>query len=180
MSENLGQLESLVHEDVGFAADVTVAEFVRGTSQMLKAMRKRTGLDQTQFGERIGLSQGRISQIESGLMDHAPNLETIALYANACAERVALRASGEEAFGETEAEEAIFSIFARHGFARHGEDVYGYAETPIELVARPPAIRAAILKRTGITQVKGSSNRFRLSEPLSASIMTTLGLKKEV
>jgi transcriptional regulator with XRE-family HTH domain len=94
MSENLGQLEVLAREDSDFAAHVAVAEFVRGAASLLKAMRGRTTLTQAQLGEKLGLSQGRISQIESGLMDYAPNLETIALYASACSESLFLRASG--------------------------------------------------------------------------------------
>jgi len=171
MSKKLGQLESLVHENPGFAADVAVAELVRRTATMLKSMRERAGLNQAQLGEKIGRSQGRISQIESGLMDHAPNLETIALYANACAESVTFQASGEGTSEHVEVDEIFVDLFA-------GDTVYGYAATPFELVAKRPALRAAILKLTGITQVEGSANRFRLSDPLSADVMDVLGLTK--
>lgn len=91
----LGLLDQLAREDRGFAADVALAEFVGEISASLKSMRERAGLTQKQLGESIGLSQGRISQLESGLVDHAPNLETIATYAVACGERVKFLASGE-------------------------------------------------------------------------------------
>lgn len=91
----LGKLESLAREHGGFAADVAAAEFVRTAARALKAMRERAGLTQSRLGEMIGLTQGRVSQLESGLMDDAPNLETIALYADACGESVRLEASGE-------------------------------------------------------------------------------------
>jgi transcriptional regulator with XRE-family HTH domain len=91
----LGRLETLARENDRFAADVAAAELVRTVAKTLKEMRERAGLTQSQLGEAIGLTQGRVSQLESGLMDHAPNLETIALYANACGESMSIEASGE-------------------------------------------------------------------------------------
>jgi transcriptional regulator with XRE-family HTH domain len=171
MSKNLGQLESLARENSDFAAAVAVAEFVRNTATMLKAMRERAGLSQIQLGRKLGLSQGRISQIESGLMDHAANLETIALYAKACAERVTFQASGKEKSGRKSAAEIIVGVYG-------GEPGFDYAASTFELVTKRGAIRGVLAKRSGITQVKGCTNRFRLSAPLSANVMNVLGLAK--
>jgi transcriptional regulator with XRE-family HTH domain len=170
MSKNLGQLESLAHENSSFAADVAVAELVRSTASMLKAMRERAGLNQTQLGEKLGLSQGRISQIESGLADHAPNLESIALYANACAESVTFQASSDEASEYSEPNEVILGVYPE-------KPGFDYAAAAIDLVANRIVIRA-MKKNAGIIQVKGSTNRFRLSAPMSADVMNALGLGK--
>ena len=84
MRQRLGKLGALVERDPEFAADVAAVELVRAVARHLKAVREGAGITQAELGKAIGVTQGRISQLESGLMDHAPNLETIALYAHAC------------------------------------------------------------------------------------------------
>jgi transcriptional regulator with XRE-family HTH domain len=160
----LGELETLVREDDRFAAGVAAADLVRTAARTLKAMRERAGFTQSELGEAIGLTQGRISQLESGLMDHAPNLETIALYAHACGESMSLEASGGR---EAEAD-PVFSVYEfepRAGSPR------------LELVCNVPAIRSAMIKKSGITAVRGSGNRVRLAPALSANVMHELGIK---
>jgi transcriptional regulator with XRE-family HTH domain len=168
MSRNLGKLEALAGEHTGFAGAVAVAEFVRSAASSLKAMRERAGLTQIELGDQLGLSQGRISQIESGLMDHAPNLETIALYANACGEDVAIEASGEE---PAYASQPIFSVYAKG-------PAFDFAHSQLELVSNRAAIRAAMIEHSGVMQIKGAANRFRLGAPLAASVMNVMGLTR--
>jgi transcriptional regulator with XRE-family HTH domain len=163
---SLGKLESLAWEHGGFAADVAAAEFVRTAARSLKAMRERADLTQSQLGEMIGLTQGRVSQLESGLMDHAPNLETIALYADACGESVRLEASGEP---QVEAD-PMLSIYAM------GPHVG--SSSGLELVCNVPSIRWAMTQQSGITHVRGSVNRLRLNRAVSASVMHVLGVEK--
>lgn len=165
MSNRLGKLESLVEENRGFAADVAAAELVRTVAELLKAIRERAGFTQSELGAAIGLSQGRVSQLESGLMDHAPNLETIALYANACGETVRLDASGEPQV----AADPVLSIYAL--------EPYVDSSSGIELVCNVASIRTAMMKNRGISYVKGSANRLRLSPAVSASFLDVLGVR---
>jgi|SRR5215217_1986397 len=73
--------------------DQTIAayELVQTLAGQLRQYRRQAGLSQRQVAEAVGVTQGRISQIESGLTDEAPNLEMIARYATACGMRFAPR-----------------------------------------------------------------------------------------
>lgn len=95
----LGAIVDLVENDPAFAAGTAVVRLVGEVARGLKRLREQAALSQKQMGARLGVSQGRISQIESGLLDHAPNLETIARYAHALGGTVSLvqSASGETA-----------------------------------------------------------------------------------
>ncbi|ATQ42157.1 helix-turn-helix domain-containing protein [Caulobacter mirabilis] len=63
---------------------IAAYEFADEISKQLRALRKTAGLSQTQLAKKLGVSQGRISQIESGLVDHAPSLDMTARFASAC------------------------------------------------------------------------------------------------
>ncbi|HEY1560194.1 MAG TPA: helix-turn-helix transcriptional regulator [Caulobacteraceae bacterium] len=161
----LGELESLVEEGGSFAARVAAVEFVRSVAGLLKNMRERAGFTQRELGRMIGLSQGRISQLESGLMDYAPNLETVALYANACDESVRFEASGEM----QEEPALVLSVY--------DTDPSLVSESGIELVCNVASVRSMMTRQSGITPVRGSENRLRLGPAVSADVMHVLGIK---
>ena len=77
-------LDTLAKSDPAFAEGSAIYDLVNETSVSLKQMRQQAKLTQAQLAEKLGVSQGWISQIESGLPDHAPNLEMIARFALAC------------------------------------------------------------------------------------------------
>ncbi len=66
---------------------IAVFELADDVAAQLRGLRKRAGLNQTQLAEKLGVTQSRISQLESGLVDHAPSLEMIARFATACGAR---------------------------------------------------------------------------------------------
>jgi transcriptional regulator with XRE-family HTH domain len=77
-------LETLAERDPSFAEGSAIYDVVSGLSSALRLMREAAGLTQTELAKRLDLTQGRISQIESGLPDHAPSLEMVARFAVAC------------------------------------------------------------------------------------------------
>jgi len=77
-------LEKLLERDPSFAEGSAIYHLVNSLCASLKDMRAAAGLTQTQLAEKLGVSQGRISQIESGLPDHAPSLEMVARFVHAC------------------------------------------------------------------------------------------------
>lgn len=103
----LGKLAALVETDPRFAAEREVYDFVQQIVAGLKQMRVRRGLTQTQMAEKMGITQGRVSQIESGLLDYAPNLETIGRYAQICNETPYLVFSGDLAPACTDTSEMM-------------------------------------------------------------------------
>ncbi len=135
----LGALVELVENDPAFADDVDAARLVGDVAQRLKRMRIQAGLSQTQMGARLKVSQGRISQIESGLLDYAPNLETIAQYAQVCGAKARLEilAAGEKTVPEEKAKRVIYRKRFRRARAPQSEKfVVGH-------VAERAAIEAA-------------------------------------
>lgn len=66
----------------------SVVELVRATGDLLERIRVRNGLSQAKVANELGISPGRISQLESGTIRNAPSLKTIAQFARACGEVV--------------------------------------------------------------------------------------------
>ena len=52
-------------------------EFAKRIGTRIRQARLAKGFTQTQLGEKLGVSKGRISQYESGDMRHSPNIATI-------------------------------------------------------------------------------------------------------
>ena len=77
-------LDELTLRDPSFAEGSAIYDLVSKVSSLLRQMRSSAELTQAELADKLGMSQGRISQIESGLPDHAPNLEMIARIAHAC------------------------------------------------------------------------------------------------
>ena len=94
-SRTLGPLEDYVRGDATLGHEVQVRELVLAIVQGLRRMRERAGFTQQQMADKLGVSQGRVSQIESGVRDFEPNLDMLARYAAACDEQVFVRFSGD-------------------------------------------------------------------------------------
>jgi transcriptional regulator with XRE-family HTH domain len=77
-------LDKLAERDPSFAEGSAIYDLVGKVSSLLRQMRSFAKLTQSELAERLGVTQGRISQIESGLPDHAASLETVARFALAC------------------------------------------------------------------------------------------------
>lgn len=60
------------------------AKAARRISGLLVAMRKSAKLTQSELAARIGVSQARISQVESGLIDHTPSVDFAFVFAAGC------------------------------------------------------------------------------------------------
>jgi len=63
---------------------IAAYELANDVAEQLRRLRKQAGLNQAQLARKLGIGQSRISQLESGLVDHAPSLEMIARFAVAC------------------------------------------------------------------------------------------------
>ncbi|MXN63603.1 helix-turn-helix domain-containing protein [Stappia sp. GBMRC 2046] len=80
---NLDLSADQVAEIVGTSVDeVRVADatirYVQRNADLIKAMREARGLSRSELAEILGLTPGRVSQLESGQIRHAPNLKTLA------------------------------------------------------------------------------------------------------
>ncbi|MCT8999832.1 helix-turn-helix domain-containing protein [Chelativorans intermedius] len=65
----------------------------RNIARLLAGMRKDAALTQAQLAARLGVSQARISQVESGLIDHAPSVDFAFAYAAACDRTIMMTAA---------------------------------------------------------------------------------------
>lgn len=83
-NKNLGRLAELVESDDRLASDLEAFDTVQRLVGDLRKMREEAGLTQKLVAKQLGITQGRVSQIESGLMEHAPNLETAVKFAAVC------------------------------------------------------------------------------------------------
>lgn len=93
--DTIGRLMNDLRGDSECEEAFAIVEVVRATGDMLERMRERAGLSQTQLAEKLGLTPGRVWQLESGTMRNAPSLKTMVRWARACGETVAITASGE-------------------------------------------------------------------------------------
>jgi len=93
----LGQLRS---EDPRFDEAQAVVDLVRSAAELLVGMRERAGWTQAQLADYLGVTVGRVSQLESGALRHAPSLKMMARIAHACGEAVALTSAGTRAESE--------------------------------------------------------------------------------
>lgn len=75
------------------AGAIAVIEFVQQSAHFLKKMRESAGVTPREMAKELGVSVSRISQLESGVLRHAPSLRTAALYAAACGETLRLVAA---------------------------------------------------------------------------------------
>jgi transcriptional regulator with XRE-family HTH domain len=67
--------------------EVSAARMAAG---LLRAARLRHELSQIAMAEALGVSQARISQVESGRVEDIPSLELISRFLDACGERLVL------------------------------------------------------------------------------------------
>jgi transcriptional regulator with XRE-family HTH domain len=107
VKELLGEVQS----DPDYAQALAVVELVREVGDMLAQMRTRAGLTQAELAERLDISAGRVSQLESGTLRNAPSLKTIAQFATACGEAVKLstaRGGASQATAEAADRQAAF------------------------------------------------------------------------
>lgn len=88
-------IQELRETKPGFKEAQEVVDAVRNVSSMLRRMRDRKGFTQADLAKRLGLSPGRVSQLESGTLRDAPSLQTLMRFAQACGETIAIVPSGE-------------------------------------------------------------------------------------
>lgn len=82
----------LIERDPALRLARARAKAARQIAGLLTGMRKDAGLTQADVAARIGVSQARISQVESGLIDHAPSVDFAFVYAAACERTIELSA----------------------------------------------------------------------------------------
>lgn len=120
MSRKREGLLALLPDDAQTDQLLAAYDLVQAVTRRLRELRKQAGLSQAQLAERLDVTQGRISQIESGLMDHAPNLDMTARYAEACGFRMT------PTFAPTTARDTAEPSFAQVALVE--EDPFGHPE----------------------------------------------------
>lgn len=92
-----------------YAADINTDQRMRAAwlevsaarmaASLLRAARMRHELSQMEMAQLLGVSQARISQVESGRVEDIPSLELISRFLDACGERLVL--SSESSMHQT-------------------------------------------------------------------------------
>jgi transcriptional regulator with XRE-family HTH domain len=72
-----------------------IVELVRSVGDTLERMRKRKGLSQAEMATLLGVTPGRVSQLESGTVRNAPSLSVLAQYARHCGEQIVIAPASE-------------------------------------------------------------------------------------
>jgi transcriptional regulator with XRE-family HTH domain len=85
-----------LQRDEAYAGPLLRVRAAREAAAVMRGMRKRAGLTQKAIAERLKVSQARISQIESGVLDYLPPLDFIYLFADACGRHVSLATSSDK------------------------------------------------------------------------------------
>ena len=72
-----------------------VAEVARNAGAALRRLREASGKKQGDIAKELGLSQPRMSQIESGTVEHLPSLALMAKYAEVCDDAICVLPKSE-------------------------------------------------------------------------------------
>jgi transcriptional regulator with XRE-family HTH domain len=78
-----------------FRSAFAVATIAERAGEVLRHLRETARQSQSEIGRRLRLSQGRMSQIESGKVESIPSLSLMARYANACDDGIYLGSKSE-------------------------------------------------------------------------------------
>lgn len=76
------------------AEAAAVVAFVEQCAAQLKQMREDADLHREEMAKLLALTPGRISQLESGALRHAPSLKMMARWAHACGETLVVQTTG--------------------------------------------------------------------------------------
>lgn len=88
--EGLKQFAERVAKDPKMDAALAVVDVARAAGELLRKWRKSAELTQPELATRLGVTQPRISQVESGRAQDTPPVEFMARYAHACGDRLEL------------------------------------------------------------------------------------------
>ncbi|MBZ9989971.1 helix-turn-helix domain-containing protein [Mesorhizobium sp. BH1-1-5] len=97
MSDHNSRLLGEIEQDGVYAAPLLRVRAARETAALLRGLRKQAGLTQQAIAAKLGVSQARISQVESGVLDFLPPLDFIYLFTDACGARLSLHAEEKNA-----------------------------------------------------------------------------------
>lgn len=97
MSDHNSRLLGEIEQDGVYAAPLLRVRAARETAALLRGLRKQAGLTQQAIAAKLGVSQARISQVESGVLDFLPPLDFVYLFADACGARLSLHAEEKNA-----------------------------------------------------------------------------------
>jgi len=121
LSEILERVEARNPE---LAAESGLSSAAMRAGDMIRRMRKARGLTQRELAAEIGVSQERISEIETGVGPHGPTFALLERIARACGMRLELLPSGARLSFDTkeDIERALLSYpYASAAHERRGE-----------------------------------------------------------
>src|SRR5262245_35494169 len=85
-----GSIDELVNENPRVARAKAVVELINQAATLLRDFRKERGLTQDEMATKLGISQPRVAQLESGKPGNAPSLEQLAEFAFHCGYSLAI------------------------------------------------------------------------------------------
>lgn len=84
------RLLGMAAEDPRYAEAMTALRAAEDSAKLLRSLRERAGKSQKEVAAMLGVSQARISQVESGSPQYTPAIDFVYRFADACGARVSL------------------------------------------------------------------------------------------
>lgn len=89
-------MEKIEHADRGLAAQKNLSSAAMRAGELIRAMRKDAGFSQSQLAEKLGVSQARVSEIESGVGAQGPTWDLMERISVACGKTLGVAASSDD------------------------------------------------------------------------------------
>ncbi|WP_035686569.1 helix-turn-helix transcriptional regulator [Bradyrhizobium sp. Cp5.3] len=89
-------VERIERADANLAAEKKLSSAAMRAGEFVRAMRKDAGLSQSQLADKLGVSQARISEIESGVGIQGPTWDLMERISVACGKTLGVAASSDD------------------------------------------------------------------------------------
>jgi transcriptional regulator with XRE-family HTH domain len=171
-------LKALKERNPNIARAAAVVALQNGAAALLRQFRSDSGLSQAALAEKLGVSQPRIAQLESGKPDNAPSLEQMADFAFQCGRTITI--SDAAAVVPTRREQELLrTVKAQAQHIKHLEqevDLY-HADAVDDGMVGPTFLKKvaanAALARALVAQARSTFTREQVVE-LANSIRTSV------
>ncbi|WP_314951951.1 helix-turn-helix transcriptional regulator [Bradyrhizobium lupini] len=89
-------VERIERADTSLAAEKELSSAAMRAGELVRAMRKDARLSQSQLADKLGISQARISEIESGVGTQGPTWDLMERISVACGKTLGVAASSDD------------------------------------------------------------------------------------
>ncbi|RXG95244.1 helix-turn-helix transcriptional regulator [Bradyrhizobium zhanjiangense] len=89
-------VEKIEHADPNLSAEKQLSSAAMRAGELVRAMRKDARLSQSQLAEKLGVSQARVSEIESGVGIQGPTWDLMERISVACGKTLGVATSSDD------------------------------------------------------------------------------------